>query len=318
MLLKNTHKNCKHNNDIHDKIILLLDLGRIPKKNEVFYELTLRANSKLKKLLEDYYSINLSESDRDLVKNLIKLNPMDFCNSCSLVQTTIDYNDSTKENSLKIIEKLFEYFFKDVLELKIHYDSLKILICPYCTIKDFTSFDGNYREAYDHFFPISKYPYWGADMRNLSPMCDVCNSRVKGSRDPIYDDSGKRQEILTPYQNLYKFEVKTVKIISNKPEIKILCIEGTNNNFDNFITFFKLQERFEAEFKSTSSTWYGYLERDYVKNKFNDLQTFQNIVQNYIEEAEKRKFTETSKFLEKSYYEYVYKNPEKFYHAITC
>lgn len=318
MLLKDIDKKVRRPNKIHNNVITLLKLGRLPVIGEIFYDLIKRKGSALKPLLEEYYN-KVSNSDRNIVLKAIQSDPINLCKNTSSQINLIDYDNVNNESTLTIIEKLFKYFFKNKLNLKKHYNSLKLSICPYCTISDFTSFKGNYKEAYDHFFPISKYPYWGADMRNLSPMCTICNTYVKGNKVTIFDINSNRQEILFPYQELTEFEVKTIKEIHKKYIINIIpTVSFHKIKFENYIEFFQLQSRFEAEYYSTLSTWFGDLQKDYEEGKIKNISDFKLIVKDYIKKADRRKFDETSKFLEKSYYEYVYNNSDKFYRAIAC
>lgn len=318
MLLKGIDKKVKRPNKVHNDIITLIKLGRLPNNGEVFFSLTSRKKSVLKPLLENYYK-SVSISDISIVLSVIQFDSIDLCKNSSLNINYIDYNNKSNIPTLKIIENLFKYFFKNRLDLDKHYKKLKLKICPFCTIKDFTSFKGKYKEAYDHYFPIAKFPYWGADMRNLAPMCTDCNTYVKGSRVTIFDSNKNRQEILFPYQDLTEFEVKVKNKNYSIYDIEIIPTAlQYKKQFDNYINFFDLKNRFESEFHaSADSTWFNYLQKDYDDSKFNDLPSFKSIVQNYINEANKRKFDESSKFLEKSYYEYVYSNPSRFYNAIV-
>ena len=59
--------------------------------------------------------------------------------------------------------------------------------------------DGAPRHALDHYMPVSLYPFAGADLRNLPPMCDACNSRFKGTADILYDNDGNRRRCFDPY-----------------------------------------------------------------------------------------------------------------------
>lgn len=318
MLFKDIDKKVGKTNKIHNQIVELLALDRLPQNNEVFFDLVKRSNSALKPLLEEYYN-NVSDSDRNIVLKAIQSDPINLCKNISCMTNFIDYNVPANKPTLEIIKLLFNYFFKERLDLDNHYKSLKIKICPFCTISDFTSFEGKYKEAYDHYFPISKFPYWGADMRNLAPMCTICNTYVKGDRVTIFDVNYNRQEILFPYQELTEFEVKTIKNTHGKFEINIIPAELNHKiKFENYIEFFHLKSRFEDEYQSTFSTWFSDLQKDYEENKFSNINDFQLIVSDYIQKADRRKFDETSKFLEKSYYEYVYNNSNKFYLAITC
>lgn len=61
-----------------------------------------------------------------------------------------------------------------------------VKFCPYCnaeTVESF-QFDGDgelkvVKSAFDHFFPLARYPFLGLSLYNLIPACNRCNSRFK-------------------------------------------------------------------------------------------------------------------------------------------
>jgi len=102
------------------------------------------------------------------------------------------------------INDLFSYMFDQLATLKQNgqcirdiqfssiYRELGARICPYCGLNYFRA-PGAPRHALDHFMPISRYPFVGADLRNLPPVCDECNSRFKGGSDVLFDVVGRRR-----------------------------------------------------------------------------------------------------------------------------
>lgn len=58
--------------------------------------------------------------------------------------------------------------------------------CPFCGLYDLMGKDHGPREAYDHYFPKSLYPFNSINFKNLVPACHVCNSSYKTSKDPAY------------------------------------------------------------------------------------------------------------------------------------
>ena len=79
----------------------------------------------------------------------------------------------------QLSKKLITSHYKEFMEEN------KEGLCPFCGI---SKVDGNIvdtREAYDHYLPKSLYPFNSVNFKNLAPMCDKCNSRNKGTEDPI-------------------------------------------------------------------------------------------------------------------------------------
>ena len=107
-------------------------------------------------------------------------------------------------------DQLFKYMFGQLSTLKVDEESIRDLqykaiysaaphkICPYCGLNYFRA-PGAPRVALDHFLPISLYPFAGADLRNLAPACDECNSRFKKDKDVIWSTTGTRQRCSDPY-----------------------------------------------------------------------------------------------------------------------
>ncbi len=69
--------------------------------------------------------------------------------------------------------------------------------CPFCGINFFRA-PGARRHALDHLLPISIYPFAAADLRNLAPACDDCNT-TKLDADILIGLSGLRRRCSDPY-----------------------------------------------------------------------------------------------------------------------
>lgn len=74
----------------------------------------------------------------------------------------------------------------------------KIRHCPFCGLNYFRA-PGAPRHALDHLLPISIYPFAAADLRNLPPACDECNSTYKRGIDILTDLGGLRRRCSDPY-----------------------------------------------------------------------------------------------------------------------
>ncbi|WP_196871466.1 hypothetical protein [Sphingobium sp. JAI105] len=74
----------------------------------------------------------------------------------------------------------------------------KIRFCPFCGLNYFRA-PGAPRHALDHLLPISVYPFAAADLRNLPPACDECNSTYKRGIDILTGLGGLRRRCSDPY-----------------------------------------------------------------------------------------------------------------------
>jgi hypothetical protein len=71
-------------------------------------------------------------------------------------------------------------------------------ICPFCGYEYFDA-PGAPRHDLDHFLPISRYPFAGANLRNLVPAGDRCNRVYKGSANILVAEDGHRRRCFDPY-----------------------------------------------------------------------------------------------------------------------
>lgn len=83
------------------------------------------------------------------------------------------------------LTKLYSYQLKQIQQLKIQLTSrdnnIEDPICPYCTINDVGSMD--------HILPVSDFPEFSVNPRNLFPMCTGCNSTkstVRGTASNLF------------------------------------------------------------------------------------------------------------------------------------
>lgn len=73
---------------------------------------------------------------------------------------------------------------------------LDVKVCPYCNRQyTFTVHKVKVSPQFDHYFPISKYPYLQLSLFNLIPSCSTCNLK-KSDWDPFQSDE---IDILNPY-----------------------------------------------------------------------------------------------------------------------
>lgn len=59
-------------------------------------------------------------------------------------------------------------------------------ICPFCGLERLKH-PNQPRPDLDHYLPISRYPFAGANLRNLVPMGGDCNTAFKGQIDVVFD-----------------------------------------------------------------------------------------------------------------------------------
>jgi hypothetical protein len=175
--------------------------------------------------------------------------------------------------------------------------ALDINTCPYCNRN--TIYNLRYSKKrtseLDHFYPISKYPFFGLSFYNLIPSCKVCN-KIK------LDNANK--EYINPYDERFDFN-KNAKF-----DFKIL-----DSNFYNSINSIKLRCKLK---KDTSSE-----EEKRIKNNIKDFKLF-DLYQNHkdiiLELIQKAEIYNDS-YIDELFNRYegtLFKNKEDLMRLITC
>lgn len=103
------------------------------------------------------------------------------------------------------IEDLFHFAFTLLSPLGIRdihyetiYESSDNHVCPFCGCEFFDA-PGAPREALDHYLPESRYPFAAANLYNLVPMGNKCNSRYKLAQDILWGSCNRRRKAFNPY-----------------------------------------------------------------------------------------------------------------------
>ncbi|MCP5246247.1 MAG: hypothetical protein H6937_10040 [Burkholderiales bacterium] len=106
------------------------------------------------------------------------------------------------------VRELFEFCYGKLTDLKVRerqyatvFNALPDKICPFCGIERLMNPEETAQDQ-DHYLAKSIYPFAAANMRNLVPMCRVCNRDYKKDIDVIRDDDGNRRTAFDPYSCL--------------------------------------------------------------------------------------------------------------------
>lgn len=153
-----------------------------------------------------------------------------------------------------------------------------IRLCPFCGLNYFRA-PGAPRHALDHLLPISKYPFAAADLRNLPPACDECNSTYKRAVDILIGDDGLRRRCSDPYSGpTYRISLEGSEFFSGNEiggytlprwNITIVGQEPDRANTWNAVYQIKLRyarDVLDADFLS----WVGHYSRWFVRENGRD------------------------------------------------
>jgi len=186
-----------------------------------------------------------------------------ICSDVANVYRGIDKYDKTIQKPLK---SLFEFLFNETVgtavfktNAKMHIDDHyklfqeknNVHVCPFCGLESYPNPEFR-RAEYDHYLPISKYPWLGVNFNNLVPMGDHCNGK-KNATDLLYSDynANARRLVWYPYEWInYTVTLKCKKkptLADIKGEWEIVFKAKTPKNqgkVNTWIEVFEISSRF--------------------------------------------------------------------------
>ncbi len=154
----------------------------------------------------------------------------------------------------------------------------EIRLCPFCGLNYFRA-PGAPRHALDHLLPISIYPFAAADLRNLPPACDECNSTYKRAIDILIGNDGLRRRCSDPYLGpTYRVTLEGSEFF-NGNEIRGYALPRWNINIvgqepdraETWDTVYQIKTRYtrdilDADFLS----WISHYSRWFIREKGRD------------------------------------------------
>lgn len=74
--------------------------------------------------------------------------------------------------------------------------------CPFCGLEIVDAPDPDLVDPdLDHYLAVSKYPFAGVNLRNLTAMGTTCNRSYKGAKDILCDEHSQKVDCIDPYGN---------------------------------------------------------------------------------------------------------------------
>lgn len=207
----------------------------------------------------------------------------------------------------KILIDLFLDLYKQVLDgkpfrdntqttLRDHFDqfcdtNIDITLCPICGIGELKKSQDKTRDQYDHYLPISLYPFSSINFYNLVPCCKECNSfDVKGDKDTIEISTGK---IFFPYDENHKGISLVVSINKDDSDISKIDWELTfsnrenkNDEIESWKKIYSIEDRYQGYIKARIEKWYKcYI--DFISSSnfsFKDISEFKQLYMLILEQ----------------------------------
>ena len=135
-------------------------------------------------------------------------------------------------------------------------------VCKCCGINNVLTQFHTHRSALDHYLPRKHYPFNSLNFRNLLPICDICNSKYKLSKDTLYithnkgtkNESKERTVAFYPYSQTdhditidITFKRAFDSTIEPKDiEISLSCADNTDK-VSSWDRLFGIKENYKAE-----------------------------------------------------------------------
>lgn len=138
--------------------------------------------------------------------------------------------------------------------------SLNINVCPYCQRNYISSYEENINKKdmikkttadLDHFYSQSEYPFLALSLYNFIPSCQICNSRMKGSKN-TYGKIIKKQKVAYPYsENQFTGVFEATKgleleLIGIETPFEVKIKNITNEKTRELIKMFKLDKIYKT------------------------------------------------------------------------
>lgn len=215
--------------------------------------------------------VGLSPEERDTVRKALEtqnrvpeiFDPASDCCVC----------DVDLPNIHNLAKKLFEVSFGILSRIKspgaqvsvrdghyaITYAHLQKKCCPFCGMERFEPQHPDIpRPDLDHYLAISRYPFCGVNLRNLTPMGDRCNSSYKLAKDILHDDQGNRLPCHDPYGDITTGLSLAGSTIVGSPSgdpVWVLKLVPETPETENWSRIFGIQLRLEQSVRAEFSAW---------------------------------------------------------------
>ena len=221
-------------------------------------------------------------------------------------------------------KNLFKYAFRRLSALKTPgstqairgnyhqqvYPSLGNGCCPFCGLEIVDAPDDDLADPdWDHYLPVSIYPFAGANLRNLTVMGTSCNRTYKGAMDILFNENNQRVDCLDPYgDEQISISLQGSSLLGGGGSGPSWCINFTpQDRTQNWRRIFNLDPRLRANV--LDGQYQVWLERliKHTKNRNGDVTSLQgaiDAVRSYRDECEDETLVAVS-ILKKKFFDLV-------------
>lgn len=140
-------------------------------------------------------------------------------------------------------------------------------ICPFCGLERLKH-PNQPRPDLDHYLPISRYPFAGANLRNLVPMGGDCNSAFKAQDDVVFDVvTNMRRRCCDPYVGpVFSVSLDGSELFQNDRTIRRLpawdiALLGDDDCAATWETIFQIRRRYFDLLNEEYHSWIDHFGR---------------------------------------------------------
>ena len=212
----------------------------------------------LRDRLEAYVSVvgRMGPEERArILRALVEQNDIEGLVSCA---SDCEAIDDLAAGIREPARELFRFAFELLTALGIRdiqyvciFESVRSHVCPFCGCEYFDA-PGAVREPLDHYLSLSRYPFAGANLENLVPMGEKCNSRYKRAQDVLRGDGGSRRRSFFPYGEVPAMSVcldGSIPFAGVGGEVPLWDIQFDNSaeEVDTWLEVFSIRERYARD-----------------------------------------------------------------------
>lgn len=209
---------------------------------------------------KQWYELS-SDEEKEIIVGAYE-NNIQIESICNLEVEPFSYEELLSDASQELtrclitLKSIQDYLYDNLLKLKgvtetvgtlknyyeKFYDESICLVCPFCGLAPMLTSKDDFREAFDHYLPRSKYPFVSLLRENLFPSCHTCNSTYKGTKN--LRDYGKvfypfttESNDCEPLINIRAGVIENLEIKSENFQEEITTwneVFGINNRIKNF------------------------------------------------------------------------------------
>lgn len=242
-----------------------------------FIDIVNRHPQIVKKPLKDIYNVlrRLNQTRRSaLIQQIRDSNRIKEICEGTIQPVQLDRNVTGVK---KVFRDFFIVLYKQVIDgngfkdkyhttLRTHFNEFRqknqeTTICPTCGIGELKMKEDKTRDQYDHYLPITLYPFSSVNFENLVLSCKECNSPdVKGDKDTVAVSAGR---FFYPFDSshcklIFEYSINTDDIDCREIDwiINITSSDGKVDEIQSWRDIYDIDDRYKGFVAGRIEKWY--------------------------------------------------------------